>query len=75
MKTASIALPTHVFYMGEVHRKATQSANGDWIVSTRGTGNNIFFEMDLVNLATGGLAFNIVDMQMRHYIEKNHFRN
>jgi hypothetical protein len=75
LTTANIALPTHIFYVGRVDRTATLTANGDWIVSTRGTGNNIFFEMDAVNQETGGYVFNFVDLQMRIYITENHFKN
>ena len=75
MTTANIAQSTHIFYKGEVHRKAKQAANGDWIVSTRGFGNNIFFEMDMVNQETGGYIFNIVDLQMRIDITENYFKN
>jgi len=75
LTTANVALPTHIFYVGRVDRKATLAANGDWIVSTRGTGNNIFFEMDAVNQETGGYIFNFVDLEMRIYITENHFKN
>jgi aconitase A len=74
LTTANIAMPTHIFYAGRVDRNATLSASGDWIVSTRGTGNNIFFEMDMVNQETGADIFNIVDLQMRIYITENHFK-
>lgn len=75
LTTANIAKSTHIFYAGRVDRKATRTAFGDWVVSTRGTGNNIFFAMDVVNQATGADIFNIVDLQMRIYITENHYKN
>jgi len=75
LTTANIAQPTHMFYKGEVHRQAIHAANGDWHVFTQGYGNNIFFKMDAVNQTTGAAIFNFVDMQMRTYIEENHFKN
>jgi hypothetical protein len=75
LTTANIALPTHMFYAGRVDRQAKQSANGDWVVSTRGTGNNIFFGMDVMNQETGAQIFDLVDLQMRIYIMENHFKN
>jgi hypothetical protein len=75
LTTANVALPTHIFYVGRVDRKATRASNGDWIVSTRGSGNNIYFAMDIVNQETGAGIFNIVDLQMRIYIAENHFKN
>ncbi len=70
LTTANIALPTHIFYKGEVHRQAIHTANGDWHVFTQGYGNNIYFEMDEVNQTTGAGIFNNVDQHMRIYIEE-----
>jgi hypothetical protein len=76
LTTANVALPTHIFYAGRVDRQAKQFANGDWHVITHGTGNNIYFAMDIVNQETGADIFKYsVDIPMKIYIFQNHFIN
>ena len=70
LESKNIGMPTHIFYAGEVHRKAYPTPDGAWHVSTRGFGNNIYLFMDTVNQESGATIFNIVDLQMQSYIFK-----
>jgi hypothetical protein len=66
----NVSEPTHIFHKGQVDRRAFQ-ASGAWYVETHGTGNNIYFLMDVVNQETGALIFTGVDRAMRQYLETN----
>jgi len=56
LKVRNISEPTHIFHKGQVDRRAFP-VGGAWYVETHGTGNNIYFFMDVVNQETGALIF------------------
>ena len=62
---------THIFHKGRVDREARQIGKA-WYVVTHGTGNNIYFAMDVVNQVTGTGIFTDVDGMMRQYLETTH---
>jgi hypothetical protein len=66
--------PGHIFFDGEVERRATQAIDGAWYVTTRGIGNNVEPGMNVVNQIFGPGIFNGLDQQMRANIELHHGR-
>jgi len=68
LEVTNISEPTHIFHKGQVDRQVVPAGNA-WYVQTHGTGNNIYFLMDVVNQGSGAIIFTIVDNEMRHYIE------
>jgi RHS repeat-associated protein len=64
----NVSRPTHIFHKGQVDRQAKQVGRA-WYVVTHGTGNNIYFAMDVVNQETGAGIFTSVDRMMRKYLE------
>src|SRR5690606_26064134 len=64
----NVSEPTHIFHNGQVDREARQIGKA-WYVVTHGTGNNIYFAMDVVNQVTGSGIFTNVDRLMRQYLE------
>lgn len=76
LATINRALPTHIFYKGEVDRTAEKTSEGAWHVKTHGFGNNIYFEMDTVNQEAGADIFKYsVDVPMEIYVFEQHFIN
>lgn len=67
----NVSEPTHIFHKGQVDREARQIGQA-WYVVTHGTGNNIYFAMDVVNQVTGAGIFTDVDRLMRQYLETIH---
>jgi len=67
----NVSRPTHIFHKGQVDREAKQIGQA-WYVVTHGTGNNIYFAMDVVNQVTGSGIFTDVDRVMRQYLEGTH---
>jgi RHS repeat-associated protein len=74
LRVSNISEPTHIFHKGQVDRDARQVGQA-WYVVTHGTGNNIYFAMDVVNQVTGSGIFNEVDRLMRQYLETIHILN
>ncbi len=70
----NVSEPTHIFHKGQVDRYAVQDGKA-WYVVTHGTGNNIYFAMDIVNQETGAGIFTSVDWAMRQYLEAAHILN
>ena len=70
----NVSRPTHIFHKGQVDRQAKQVGRA-WYVVTHGTGNNIYFAMDVVNQETGAGIFTSVDRMMRKYLEAMHILN
>ncbi len=66
--------PGHIFFDGTVERRATQSSDGAWYVTTRGIGNNVVPGMNWVNQIFGPDIFNELDRRMRTNIEIHHGR-
>jgi hypothetical protein len=64
----NVSEPTHIFHKGQVDRRAYQVGKA-WYVETHGTGNNIYFLMDVVNQKTGAGIFTSLDWEMRQYLE------
>jgi len=67
-------LPGHMFYDGMVERRATQTIDGAWQVTTRGIGNNVEPGMNGINQVFGPGIFDGLDRQMRANIERHHGR-
>jgi RHS repeat-associated protein len=74
LMVTNISRPTHIFHKGQVDRQAKQVGKA-WYVVTHGTGNNIYFAMDVVNQETGAGIFTGVDWAMRQYLEAMHITN
>lgn len=60
--------------VGWVVRRATQTSDGAWYVTTRGIGNNVEPGMNGINQIFGPGIFNDLDRQMRANIERHHGR-
>ena len=60
LTTSNTTLSTHILYDGRVDRIATQNANGDWVVTTYGYGNNVIPGMNIANTIGGEMLFQIV---------------
>jgi len=66
------SFPTHIFHEGSVERTYEQREDGAWIVTTTGSGTNVWPiigpTIDTVNDAVGEPVFTAVDTQMLVYI-------
>lgn len=64
--------PTHIFHDGRVDREYYQRENGNWVVTTTGTGTNVWPvigpAIDQANNIVGSTVFEQVDAQMLQYI-------
>ncbi|MBX3038548.1 MAG: hypothetical protein KF758_16680, partial [Anaerolineales bacterium] len=74
LRVRNVSQPTHIFHKGQVDRQAYSNGKA-WYVETRGTGNNIYFMMDVVNQTTGSGIFTEVDRLMRKYLETKRLFN
>lgn len=64
--------PGHVFHDGHIMRWATQTPEGDWYVTTRGTGNNRYPLMQPLNTWQGPPIFRSLDERLRENIRRHH---
>ena len=68
-------LPTHVFHNGMVVRNYSQREDGAWVVTTVGTGTNVWPvvgpTVDQANDVVGPAVFTAIDAQMRIHITQD----
>ncbi|MEI9900802.1 MAG: phage portal protein [Hyphomicrobium sp.] len=72
LRIVNRTLPVHVFYDGQIERVATQSPDGSWHVTTRGTGNNILPGAAAINEQHGPEIFDRLDRTLKENIERHH---
>jgi hypothetical protein len=72
LTTTNISLPTHLFHEGEVVRSLSVDMDGNWSVTTHGTGTNdtpiTGTFIDIFNDEIGPIAFKILDLQIKNTI-------
>jgi RHS repeat-associated protein/uncharacterized repeat protein (TIGR01451 family) len=59
---------THIFYEGQVDNTLSQNQNGDWIMTTHGTGTNSNIFIANFNQQIGSATFNVTNNLMLTYI-------
>ncbi len=64
--------PDHILFDGQITRTAHQSEDGSWYVTTRGTGNNMYWGLNWVNQDAGPFIFDSLDQQLKDNIRAHH---